>query len=341
MSAEALTKERSEAEGAGERHALAFRIAFAAAVGLTLGKVLGWDFPFLPPLLAVQLLAGPGPLNLKQAFGFVAAMAVACAFSVLVAQVFADTPIALILVLGLLIFLEFLMLARGQAVAVAAIFLIATSVVPLVAITALSLAYGLVYTLIAGSFLAVLLSFLAYALFPAHGPVGPDTQPPAEERVPIAAALANAVALMTLVIFFMLTASPVTVIVILTTITILRQPALAVKGTAFGFVLGNVAGGVAATAAYLLVFLLPSAIFLLLVALLAGLIFAAKIAEGGDLAPVYTVGLVTFLIVLGLGLSPLTQDSGAIFFSRVVNVVLAAVYAIGVASVLRALFRVI
>ena len=339
MSAEAVTKEAFEAGRAGERHALAFRIAFAAAAGLTLGKVLGWDFPFLPPLLAVQLLTGPAPLNLKQGFGFVAAMTAACGFSVLVAQIFADVPIILILVLALLVFLGFLMLARGQAVAVAAIFLITISVVPLLAITSLSLAYGLVFTLIAGSFLAVLLSFLAYALFPAHAPLKQDVPPPAEVRAPVAAALANATVLTTLVIYFMLTASPVSVIVLMTAITILRQSSIAGPGVAFGFIIGNVAGGLAATIAYLLVFLLPSAGFLLLVTLLAGLIFGAKIAEGGQLAPVYTVGLVTFLIVLGLGLSPLPQDSGAIFLTRVANVVLAAVYAIGMASVLRALFR--
>ena len=53
----------------------------------------------------------------------------------------------------------------------------------------------------------------------------------------------------------------------------------------------------------------------------------------------YIVGLTTFLIVLGLGLAPLPSDSGTVFISRVFNVVIAAVYTIGVASVLRALFR--
>ncbi len=103
--------------------------------------------------------------------------------------------------------------------------------------------------------------------------------------------------------------------------------------------MGNVAGGLAATAAYLLVVLFPSPAFLLLVVLLFGLLFGAKIAEGGDLAPMYIVGLMTFLIVLGLGLAPLPGDSGAIFITRVFNVIIAAIYTIGVASVLRALFR--
>jgi hypothetical protein len=69
-----------------------------------------------------------------------------------------------------------------------------------------------------------------------------------------------------------------------------------------------------------------------------GLVFSSKIADGTALAPVYVVALATFLIVLGLGLTPLPTDSG-IFVSRVFNVVIAAAYTIGVASVMRALFR--
>jgi hypothetical protein len=66
MSADAVTATLpTQAEQAGEAHALAFRIAFAAALGLTLGEVLGWDFPFLPAMLAVQLLSGREPLSVK------------------------------------------------------------------------------------------------------------------------------------------------------------------------------------------------------------------------------------------------------------------------------------
>ena len=335
MSANAATATvQAQAEEAGEAHALAFRIAFAAAVGLTLGEVLGWDFPFLPAMLAVQLLSGGGPISLKQGFGFVALMVVTSAFAVLVSQLLVDSPLVLLIVISLLTFLAFLLLARGQAVGVAATFLITTAVVPLLAIESLSLAYGFVYTLIAGSVLAVLLSFAAYALFPSRTPAEPGALRQPGERAPTAAALANTAVLMSLVIYFMLTVSPVSVVVVLTVINILRQPA-----SAIGLVLGNLVGGLAATAAYLLVTLLPSPAFLLLVVLLVGLILGGRIARGGQQVPIYTVTLMTFLIVLGLGLSPLPQDSADIFITRVFDVMVAAVYAIGMASLLRSAFR--
>ena len=106
----------------------------AAAVGLTLGEVLGWDFPFLPAMLAVHLLSARGPVSVKQGLAFVAVMVVACVFAVLISQIFDRSPLVLLLVVSLLVFLEFLLLARGRAVGVAATFLITTAVVPLLAI---------------------------------------------------------------------------------------------------------------------------------------------------------------------------------------------------------------
>ena len=150
-----------------------FRIAFAAAVGLTLGEVLRWDFPFLPAMLAVQLLSARGPISVKQGLAFVAVMVAACVFAVLISQIFDRSPLVLLLVVSLLIFLEFLLLARGQAVGVAATFLITTAVVPLLAIESVSVAHGFIYSLIAGSVLAVLLTFAAHALFPTRAQAEP------------------------------------------------------------------------------------------------------------------------------------------------------------------------
>jgi hypothetical protein len=320
-----------------EQHSFAFRISLAASIGFTLGHLLGWDFPFLPSLLAVQLLSARRSLDLKRAFGFVALMAVGCMFSLLIALIFIDRALNFALVFALIIFLEFLALARGKAAA--GILLITSSFVPLMALSSLELAYALVHDLIAGSIIAALLTFLVHALFPAH-PVAVQALPNTiEESTPIRAALANTAVLMSLFVYFMGSGTPTSIIVIMTTaITILQQSAIAGKGAALGLFMGNIVGGFAAAVAYLLISLLPAPAFLFLVVFLFALLFAAKVAEGGDMAPIYTVGIATFLVVLGLGLSPLPQDSGTLFLSRVWTVAVASLYTVGVASVLRALF---
>ena len=329
----------AEADDARESHALAFRIAFAAAMGLTLGEVLGWDFPFLPAMLAVQLLAVREPISVKQGVGFVVVMLAASAFAVLVSQIFVVSPLVLLLTVSLVTFLAFLFLARGQAIGVAGTFLITTAVVPLLATESMSVAYGFIHSLVAGSALAVLLAFAAHAFFPMRVQAQPVSGVVQGEREAAPLALANTAVLMSLVIYFMLTPSPVSIVLVLTVISILRQPADLSGGTAAGLILGNLVGGLAATIAYLLVTLLPSPAFLLLVVLLVGLILGDRIARGGESAPIYTVGLMTFLILLGLGLSPLPQDSGTLFIARVFDVMLGAVFAIGMASLLRSAFR--
>jgi len=334
MSVESPDKALTPAIGAGE-HALAFRIALAAAAGFTLGHLLGWDFPFLPSLIAVQLLASGASFDVKRAFGFVVLMAIGCGVSLFISLFFAERPLSLVLTIGILIFLEFWALARGKAAA--AIFLITTSFVPLMAVSSLDLAYALVHDLVVGSIVALLLIFLIIALIPVESTSEQkDEAKAAPDRGDVATALANTAVLMSLFIYFMGAGTPTSIIVIMVTaITILQQAAVAGRGAAFGLVMGNIAGGLAATAAYLLVTLLPSPAFLFLVVLFFGLVFAAKIVAGGATAAVYSVGAATFLTVLGLGLSPLPQDGGTIFFSRVSTVIVASLYTVGVASVLR------
>lgn len=318
-----------------ERHAMAFRIAIAAAAGFTIGHLLGWDFPFLPPLIAVQLLSARKSLDLKLAIGFVLLMAVGCTVSLLVALVFADRPLSLILMIGLMIFLEFLALARGKAAA--GIFIMTTSFVPLMAVSSLDLAYALAHDLIVGSIIALLLIFLVHALFPERSEPEQSVAQTIRESAPVGAALANTGVLMSLFVYFLGAGTPTSIIVIMVTaVTILQQSAAA--GTAFGLIAGNIAGGLAATIAYLLISLLPSPAFLFLVVLFFGLVFAARIAAGGRLAAICTVGAATFVVVLGLGLSPLPQDSGTLFLARISTVILASLYTIGIATVLRALF---
>ena len=191
-----VATEPAAADDARENHALAFRIALAAAGGLTLGELLGWDFPFLPAMLAVQLLSGRGPMSVKQGVGFVTVMAAACVFAVLLAQIFVDRPLVLLLAVSLVSFISFWSLARSQATGVAAAFLITTAVIPLLAGESMSVAYGFIHSLIAGSALAVLLVFAAHAFFPTRLQARPVSAAPRDERDPIALALANTAVLM-------------------------------------------------------------------------------------------------------------------------------------------------
>jgi hypothetical protein len=61
--------------------------------------------------------------------------------------------------------------------------------------------------------------------------------------------------------------------------------------------------------------------------LLIGLLFGHRIAGGAAAAPLFVTGLITFLIVFGMGVAPLFDQPGATFAQRLFNIGIACVYA--------------
>ena len=301
--------EPAEASSTREAHALAFRIAFTTAIGFTLGYVLGWDFPFLPALVRRSAPDGSRSLNLQQAVGFAALMTAGCIFSILIAQIFVQTPAVLLLIPRASDLLRLSAAGPGSGSSGGEYSAHHHFRRPFGGGQLPQLAYGLVYSLIAGSILAALLVFLAYAVFPSRDDTSEATKRPVQEGSPIAAALANAAALVSLVILFMLSGSPVTVIVIMT-----ASPSSATCGcrprNGLRIRHGQCRGWCRRHRR------LPACELISVVSRsLAGrVVFRAglwrQIAEGAAAAPVYVVALATFLIVLGLGLTPLRPTAG-------------------------------
>ncbi|HKH33733.1 MAG TPA: hypothetical protein VKA80_06155, partial [Beijerinckiaceae bacterium] len=95
-------------------------------------------------------------------------------------------------------------------------------------------------------------------------------------------------------------------------------------------------GGLAAAVAYNLVLLGDTLASFVVVCLAASLMFAGRIVTAGQQAPIYAIAVATFILLLGLGLTPLPGGSGEAFVSRLVNVLLASAYAIGGLSLLEA-----
>jgi uncharacterized membrane protein YccC len=129
--------------------------------------------------------------------------------------------------------------------------------------------------------------------------------------------------------YFMFHAEEASIVFLVTCIGIMSQGSDARGRIVVGLLAGNLIGGVAATLAYGLVTLLPILVMLFLITLLVGLILAARLYTPSPLAPVFGVALSTFLILFGLGLAPIGEGSGAAFMTRIIDVALAWLYAIG------------
>jgi hypothetical protein len=194
--------------------------------------------------------------------------------------------------------------------------------------------------LVAAGFVALLTVWVAHAAFPAPPAVAAAATPAAAISLdePLAAAryaLLDTIVLMPLLIFFILNATEAAIVVLIVVVTLLRQTdRQRGKSAALGLILGNLIAGVAAGIAYNVILLGGTLPFFITVCLAATLMFAGRIATAGNHAPVYVVALGTFILLLGLSLSPLPGSTGEAFVSRILNVIFASAYATGGLSLL-------
>jgi hypothetical protein len=233
------------------------------------------------------------------------------------------------MLIALTLFAGFLLDTAGKAMP-ATFLLVLGCMVPVVATQSFETAAALAAALVGASVIGILTVWAMFAAFPAPRAAVMAVMPVRQARP--RTALVNTILLLP-VLLLHLASGQTTVVVLIVIMSIIR---LGDRSTAhlaaLGLLLGNVLGGIVATVAYGLVTLQTSMVFFLLIVLLVGLAFGARIAAGDEKAPVFVISLVTFVLLLGIGVSPLPTDSGEAFTTRLWNVVLAGAYAVGALS---------
>lgn len=316
--------------GLGRQKAL--RLAVGVTACFVAVEALKWDATFLAPLLAAQMLikldAPPSP---KQGVGLLAIILSTSGLVLCVATVFLSAPAVLLLALALLLYLSFYAHRRGAPELPTLLLQISTAAFPVLAVASPDLAGGFAATLLIAGAVALGTVWLAFSLFP---DAGVNTAVPASPaRVPTAAArgaLRDALVLLPALTWLILDASELAVVILIVIVNVLRQPAPSASLRAgMGLIVGNLLGGVAAAITYNLVVVGDSILFLAMSFLIVSLIFAGQMAARPKLAPLLGLAFSTFILLLGLGLSPLPGGSEQAFVDRLINVFLATAYAVG------------
>lgn len=309
---------------------LALRLAFGAVLGFVLAELTDSAIAFFPPLMAVQFLAAMRhPPSLPQGLVFIALTALLNGFALAVASTFAGRPIIYTLLLGLLLLFGFLLDSAGKTVP-ATLLLTLSTTLPLISAQSVDAAVTMAYAFVEAIIMGILIVWIMFALFP--NPLSRNTGPPPVRPASPGLALANTLIVLPVLVLFM-ASGQMTFVILLVIIAIIRlREQRGASRSALGLLFGNVLGGLVATIAFGFVTVQPGLAFFLLIVALVGLIFGARIATKVARAPIYTVAFVTFLILLGIGVSPLPTETGEAFTSRLVDVALAGVYAVGAIS---------
>jgi len=313
----------------------ALRLGLAVAAGFTVAEGMDWSFSFLPPMLAVTLLTRPRCPSAREGLGIVLGMALAMAFALGLTAVLITSPAAMIVGLGTVLFLTFYAQARGVPDGLVFLVQIALVAEPVMAVVDWSLAQALARIMIYGAAAAVVIAWAAYAILPdRRGPArataaaqAPDVSDPGRA---VWQAAARTLVLLPPYAWFVLDATQVSLVCLMVVLMVIRrlEPGMSGK-VAVGLILGNLLGGLLAAVFYNVVQLHHTLMFFAVACLAVSLLLADATVRPGPWAPVAAVTFTTFLIVLGLGLSPLPGGSEETFASRLVNVLIASAYAVG------------
>lgn len=323
----------SDADLAAKRTAL--RLAFGAVLGFILAELTNSAIYFFPSLMAVQFLAAMRqPPSLAQGAVLIALIALLNGVALAVASAFAGRPVVYTLLLGLLLLFGFLLDTAGKTIP-ATLLLTLSTTLPLMSAQSVDAAVALAAAFVEAFIMAILIAWAMFALFPApvsQAAARPPVRPPSPRT-----ALANTLAVLPVLVLFM-ASGQITFVILLVIIAIIRlREQGGASRSALGLLFGNFLGGLVATIAFGFVTVQPTLAFFLLTIALVGLVFGARITAAAALAPIYTIAFVTFLILLGIGVSPLPTETGEAFTSRLVDVALAGFYAVGASSLIATL----
>lgn len=320
MSAENLT---------GEQKRMGLRVALAVSVLFTISVASGALVPFLGPLFAAQfLLSGSQPMPLGKIVGMAAVILVTGVLLMTLTSWFGDRPATMLLLLGLIYFACFVAQTAGRGGPAVFLVLVVAIIVPLLGILNKELAASILAILVGGVLGGAAMMLLAHAVIPEPRPAE-DTAKQAVAGVPdYARALANTAILLSAVTICLTSDNLTSAAVIPITVASLLGQIDVTAGTraSVGLIIVNLFGGVLASVAYAILSLRPSLLWMFVIVLVVGLLIGGRAAARSADAKVYAGGLTIFLILFGLGVSPLPGSAAESFSTRILFVAMAILY---------------
>lgn len=314
------------------------RLALAVTLGLTLEIEREALLPPLSPVIALQLLALPGPPPpARLIVGLLILVAVTTTLAYAIATLTTWNPALYTLGVGLIYLWGFALAVRPKTAPLGTLLLTMGIVVTALAAASTGLAAFVILELMMSVVVGLGLVFLAHAVFPHRAPSGARPAPGAPTGSPLpAAAHALLATVIILPLHLLLTADGIAALVVLLTVaTMLRQPGLA-QSAQFGFTFaaGNLLGGILAALAVAMVALHEAAAVLATVVAAGALIMASWLVSRPERARVLLPGFIAFTLLIGLAFSPLAPDSEVAYLQRVAQITTAALYALGGLSIL-------
>ena len=313
----------------GEQKRKGLRVALAVSALFTISVASGALMPFLGPLFAAQfLLSSSQPMPLGKTIGMAVVILAVGVFMILLTSWFGDRPATFLLLLGVIYFSCFLAQTAGKGGAAIFLVLVVAVIVPLLGILNKELAASILSILVSGVLGGAAMMWLAYIVIPEPPSVAeifvqPTSMPPDYLR-----ALSNTAILLSAVAICLTSDNLTSAAVIpITVASLLGQLDVKQSGRAsIGLMIVNLLGGVVSSVAYAVLTVRPSLFSMLIIMLVVCLLLGGRAASRSGDAKMYAGALTIFLILFGLGVSPLPGSAAESFSTRILFVAMALGY---------------
>ena len=332
----AVAKSRSAPTDPAEAARLHFvlRFSFGTTAAFVTCEFMGWQPSALAPVLTGVLLASlpvsPPP---KVGFALTVVMALSAWFSFFLTTYLSQTPQLLFGIIGLILFLIFAGLAQAKAQLPLTLLLICITVVPVITLTLSEFAGIFPGLLVRSMALAIIFTWIAYAIWPLPSPKSPDP-PAAPSEAPAKAALIGTAIVLPLMLVYLLYGWTDAIPVLLTTALIVaKMEEERGAASAEAKLLGNFLAGFIAVAAYYLLAIAPSLATLALITFIIGFGFGLQIVKGGVRGGNALIAYNATMVILGLALLKGPSNSGT-WGARVVQFTIACTFAVGMMRLL-------
>lgn len=312
------------------------RFGFGVTFAFAASELLQWVPTFLAPVLvAVVLTNVPGRPPFKVAFGFIVIVAATALAALFLSGVLRGAPAILFGASALVVFRALYAIARGRQRVAPMLLLICVTTIPVVALESQSVASAFTFSFVRATCFAMVVVWIVHRLWPRVPLLRPaNAALPLSRDAAVRSAVIGTAVLVPLMLACLLFGLAHALPVLVATAMIVASVDLhRGRGQALALVIGNIGGGIASLAIFVLLTLHPSIVTLTLLMLLAALAFGSRISVGDPMAAVALVAFNATLIVLS---SSLLSDQGtfSIWMSRLMQFVFAGAFAIGMMTLL-------
>jgi hypothetical protein len=235
-------------------------------------------------------------------------------------------------------FLAFAGLAQAKGQLPITLLLICFAVVPVVTLTMSDYAGLFPGMLVRSMLLAVIFTWVVFAIWPIPSPKRPDQGSPPLESPILAAALGAAIVLPVMLVYLLFGLTDAIPVLLTTVLLVAKMEEERGAASGVAKLLGNFLGGFIAVVAYYALQIAPSLASLALITFVIGAGFGSVIVKGGPRGGAALVGYNATMVIFGLALLKGPSNSGT-WGARVVQFSIACTFAIGMMILLMPLTR--